>query len=272
MTKHCQWSLFWTSLLQDGDRIVCKLQKSLYGIRQAPRFWYHSLSSVMGGNGFGISCSYIRFYAQTRKMAIFVSWWLACVRQEKRERSIHQPVPGDIFTTSDMVESEEFLCVHQTEPEIDLSHDSYIENFLDRFRRTFCTGGHTQTDLWALPRLGNGIAATKVAKRAIADRPFHELVGPLLCLSSTTRSDGSVAAGAVTLQVAVPRESLLNTRTNLYSTTSEMWRSLPPVACRCWLRCNNQAQNHLWDLHHARGRKYDYTAVSTTVLFFPVDS
>ena len=58
------------------EGLVCRLKKSLYGLRQAPRQWYKKFDSFMLENGFGRleanHCVYIKRYDQGKYIILLL--------------------------------------------------------------------------------------------------------------------------------------------------------------------------------------------------------
>ena len=44
---------------QNGETIVCKLKKSIYGLKQAAKNWYEALANLLISSGFTVEIPYI---------------------------------------------------------------------------------------------------------------------------------------------------------------------------------------------------------------------
>ena len=50
--------------MKDKEDYVCKLNKSLYGLKQVPRHWYLKFDSIIGERGYKRNSSYHCLYFQ----------------------------------------------------------------------------------------------------------------------------------------------------------------------------------------------------------------
>jgi hypothetical protein len=52
--------------LSDNPKLVCKLKKDLYGLKQVPRAWYHRLDTYLKDKGFKRGTVYNNLYIKTK--------------------------------------------------------------------------------------------------------------------------------------------------------------------------------------------------------------
>ena len=68
------------------EKMVCKLKKSLSGLKQAPREWYHKFHSFMLSQGYKRSVR-ITVYTQSKLQMVVCSFssfmWMICLLQER---------------------------------------------------------------------------------------------------------------------------------------------------------------------------------------------
>ncbi|KAE8735021.1 hypothetical protein F3Y22_tig00000483pilonHSYRG00001 [Hibiscus syriacus] len=127
---------------QTGDRgqnLVCKLQKALYGLRQAPRNWFHKLQQCLCDMGFRPSRADSSLFIHgtshdTTYVVVYVDDILVTGSSEKRINEVKKQL-HDRFSLKDLALIHYFLgieAVHTTTGMF-LNQKKYVEELLTKF-------------------------------------------------------------------------------------------------------------------------------------------
>lgn len=172
---------------------VCKLNKSLYGLKQSPRCWNTRFNDFILSLGFNRSrsdyCLYIYKGCETMFILLYVDDVLI-VGNETEIKSIKEKLSEE-FEMTDMGELKYFLGLHINRDMkngiLRINQKRCIENILKRFNMEECKGIATpiETNLKLLK--GNGLLRT--------EKPFRELIGCLMYVMLGTRPDICLAVG-----------------------------------------------------------------------------
>ncbi|CAL8990174.1 unnamed protein product [Prunus brigantina] len=135
-------------VLKGRENLVCKLQKSIYGLKQASRQWYLKFGEVIKSQSFIDNpvdeCIYMRFNGKDFIILLLyvddillASSNLSLLHDTKRMLSTH-------FDMSDLGEANYVLGIEISRDRdrklIGLSQKAYIEKILKRFNMENCTG------------------------------------------------------------------------------------------------------------------------------------
>ena len=174
------------------SRKVARLNKSLYGLKQASRTFYEKLVSDLKTVGFEQSMSdrcVLRFMMEDDVMGVIpVDDILFAVSKSLAEVVVE--ALGDSLPTKNLCEVKfffgwEFIRDREART-IEISHESYIRSVLERFN--ICRSSSIPDSL------ANDSRSSKEDEEA-RDVPFREVVGSLMWIASQTRPHMSNAMG-----------------------------------------------------------------------------
>lgn len=193
--------------------MVCKLLKSLYGLKQSPRNWYLLCSgfivNVMGYTACASDpCLFLKRSRSGRLIYLFLfvdDMQVAFYRQDAEEWAEDKAKLRKRFDVKDLGESKWMLGMHITRDRskrtIKLDQELYVSKALERFGLTQCKSSHTPASQSSGKveddRDGGGDEAPL--------RLYQEKVGTLLYSSISTRPDVSYAVNQLTRHMQAPR-------------------------------------------------------------------
>lgn len=185
---------------EDGTNRVCKLKKSLYGLKQSSRVWNIRLNETLLKFGLKRSkidpCVYFLINGpKIIVVAIYVDDVLIFTNDISLENRLKSELCAD-FKMQDMGEATSVLGVRITRNKddnsiaIDQSH--YIAEMLKRFGMTDCNAVSTPLD--PNQKISSKMCPTDdQGKAEMASKPYMEAVGSLLFAAQNTRPDISYA-------------------------------------------------------------------------------
>ncbi|GBM51785.1 Retrovirus-related Pol polyprotein from transposon TNT 1-94 [Araneus ventricosus] len=171
----------------DGTRKVCKLNKSFYGLKQAPKQWFHKFQQFMNKVKFKQStsdpCIFIR-KEKGRKIIIclYVDDLLIAGSDPDEVKTVINLLQNE-FEMSKSAPATEFLGIRLvfTPTELKLDQEEYIDKMLKDLNMSDCKPCSTPLE----PKC----TSTDFANSELFEGPFRELRGSLLYLAVTTRPD-----------------------------------------------------------------------------------
>ena len=172
------------------EGLVCRLRKSIYGLKQSPRCWNSALDIHLKKMGFvqtaGDPCLYMVTEGEMFLIAVYVDDILLAGKSDERMTAVKQALSQQ-FTVKDMGELHYFLGLkviqnHET-GSVWIGQQSYTENILKRFGMEDSKTIRTPVD-----------TSTKLVKAGDTDtcvdqQLYQSAVGSLLYLSIATRPD-----------------------------------------------------------------------------------
>eukprot|EP00047_Mylnosiga_fluctuans_P021649 m.107308 g.107308 ORF g.107308 m.107308 type:complete len:1346 (+) comp8977_c1_seq1:110-4147(+) len=193
-----------------GERLVCKLRKSLYGLRQAPRAWYEKLHGVLVQLGFKRTEVDNSFYVYTSPdinatilLPFHVDDFLVIGPDRQRVEAFIAAL-SQHFDLEDYGPASEFLGIgidrDWNAGTLTLSQQRYAEDVLERFQMTDCNP--TRTPLAANQVLVAGGTPLPKADHA----RYREMVGSINYLATMTRPDLSNAVSQLARFLAAPTD------------------------------------------------------------------
>jgi transposase InsO family protein len=156
---------------------VFKLNKALYGLREAPKCWNQRFDDFAVSNGLDRSRNDFCLYTgKDIWLLIFVDDILVAGKYEKVVERLKKE-----FNAKDLGVPRHFLgtvlvCEGDT---ISISQESFIEKILGRFRMEDCKGANTPME----PHFQID------SSEEIVDVPYRELIGSLMYISMISRPD-----------------------------------------------------------------------------------
>lgn len=192
---------------QEGSgNMVCLLNKSLYGLRQAPREWYLKLRSELENLGFKVSYADAGMYVlDLQGDTVVLIAWVDDLRVYAKLSSSIAHVKSrvsSLFKIREIGESNTFIGMQilrdQAAGTVKLSQAHTIPGLLEKFGMTACKPASTPLPL--------GVQLTKTSGPQLDTQvfPYCSLVGSLLYLSICTRPDLAQAVGVLSRFMSRP--------------------------------------------------------------------
>jgi hypothetical protein len=179
----------------NGKTLVCKLLKSLYGLKQAGRNWYHTLRDYLISLGFkptiSDSCLFVRqFNGRFQYACIWVDD-IIYVSQNQHDAKQFETDMTQRFKVSDISELNWFLGmkIEKTQQGIEITQTKYIEKLLERFGMTDCKGAATVVEEKTTLTKNDCPREGSIEQIEMVNNDYRGLVGSLNYLSHTTRPD-----------------------------------------------------------------------------------
>ena len=170
------------------NKLVCKLKKSIYGLKQAAKNWYQELSNFLIQQGFERSKHhYCLFLKKKEDDKLYVLTWiddLVIAGNSQTKIDKLKSSPESKFKMDD-IDLDWFLGMQilKTEKEITLDQEKYTQNILEQFNMQNCKPSKTPAEI----NLKLEVAQEDSVR--IDSHEFRSLVGSLLYLAKQTRPD-----------------------------------------------------------------------------------
>lgn len=185
-----------------NERLVCKLRKSIYGLKQASRQWYKKFDSVISSFGFTENLVDEGVYLKTvGSKFIFLILYVDDILLASSNLKLLKDTKSFLSSNFDMKDLGEASYVLGIEIKRDrargllgLSQQNYITKVLKRFGMETCSYGEVP--------MSKGDKLTKQQcpkndheKAEMESKPYARLVGSLMYAQVCTRPDLSFAVG-----------------------------------------------------------------------------
>ena len=182
--------------------LVCKLEKSMYGTKQAPRCWNKKINSVLANElGFvrsdGDPCLYVKRTKEGVMMiALYVDDLLLATKTKSQTTWIKNML-SDRFDMKDLGEAQVCLGLEiardRKQKKLWLTQKSYMEKILNRFGMGECKPVATPMEEPKSP--DERIEVISDQDVDAIDVPYREAIGSLMYLMIGSRPDISYAVG-----------------------------------------------------------------------------
>ena len=166
-----------------GEKLVCRLNKSIYGWKQAANNWYKELANFLLRQGFTRSRNNHCLFARSEEEDhTFILTWVDDIIVASRSMTVISDVKKALKATFHMEDRGRLhwflgLRIRQEEGKVTIDQERYIEIMLERFQMDQCKPSRTPADLnLKLQTAQNG-------------DEYRSLVGSLLCLAEQMRPD-----------------------------------------------------------------------------------
>lgn len=188
------------------DKLVCKLKKSLYGLKQSPRCWNTVLDGFLKSLGFlqatADQCIYTRLASNVQTIiAVYVDD-LVIMSETTAELDNVKSSLSSKFKMKDLGEIHHCLGVSiaRGDKSLKLSQSLYIQQLLKRFNMEDCNPVGTPAAV--------DVKLQKEDGSKPANQPLYQsIVGSLLYAACATRPDISYAVGVLSKFNAAPTET-----------------------------------------------------------------
>lgn len=188
----------------DGSGRVCRLNKAIYGLKQASRQWNIKLNKALIDSGFSRSSLDPCVYAQRNgKFLVYVAVYVDDLLIFSNNVSMKNKLKNSLsyhFKMKDLGEAKSCIGIHITrnrqDGKIYLDQTKYIDCILDKFGMNECNPIKTPTDV--NQRLTKEMAFNSEGElHDMSGVPYQEVVGSILYLAQCTRPDIAFAVGMV---------------------------------------------------------------------------
>ena len=199
-----------------SEKLVCKLQKSIYGLKQSGRNWNAMLHTCLVENAklccavhfvqnSADTCVYTR--ESNNEKVILIIWvddLIIAANNESVMKNVKRMLT-ERFKMKDMGKMQHFLGIdfEQTDGVVKMSQERFVNKVLDRFGMQDCKPRETPCE----PKL----EYTENAERMQDLRKYREAVGSLIYLSTCTRPDISFVVSKLSQHFAEPTVEHWNT-------------------------------------------------------------
>jgi hypothetical protein len=194
------------------EHLVCKLKKSLYGLKQSPRLWYQKFDAFMKTQGYTRSNEDACLYTKTCSDGSFITLILyvddmLIVGKNKGELSSLKKNLGQNFDMKDLGDAKHILGMRITRDRskrcIYLSQAEYISKVLKRFNME--SAKPLSTPLPTYVKLSTCDCPTSDEDKEFMSKvPYQSAVGSLMYAMVATRPDIAFAVGAVSRFMSNP--------------------------------------------------------------------
>lgn len=190
---------------QGSPSLVCKLNKAIYGLKQASRAWFLTVYSVLISLGFAQSKSDASLFHKSSKDGIvyilsYVDDMLITGSSPTSVRAVIQQISRH-FSLKDLGEVNHFLGIQvsKTKQGMHLGQAGYIKDLLKKAKMDDAKGCPT-------PMISNCELSKVVGNPTVECKTYRSIVGGLQ-YATITRPDISYAVNKVSQYVAAPLDT-----------------------------------------------------------------
>ena len=172
----------------DGEKLVCRLNNSNDGLKQAANNWYKELANFLLRQRFTRSrndnCLFARAEAEGHT---FILVWVDII-VASRSMTVISDVKKALESTFHMEDRGRLhwflgLKIRREDGKVTVDQERYIETMLERFHMDQCKPSRTQADL------NLKLQTAQSGDEEVDQRIYRSLVGSLLYLAKQTRPD-----------------------------------------------------------------------------------
>ena len=182
---------------QGEEHLVCKLNKSIYGLKQSPRCWNTALDTHLTEMGFTQSNSDPCIYRSDEGgeifyLGVYVDDIILAGRSEDQVKEVKAAL-SQKFEIKDMGKLHHFLGISVVQNEqsktVWIGQPAYTKNVLTKFGMQDCTPVNTPVDI------GSKLETTSDEDEHTDQQQYQSAIGSLMYLAVSTRPDISYALG-----------------------------------------------------------------------------
>ena len=179
------------------EHLVCKLRKSLYGLKQSPRCWNAKFSDHMHKAGFeqsqADSCVFVR-HEPIAMVAVYVDD-LIIITKTTEEMNRLKECLSNRFKMKDMGELHYCLGISieqdKERKSLYMHQKQYIANMIEKYGLSDCKPASTPADI------NVKLTKSEAESNAVDPVKYQSIVGSLLYVAIATRPDIAQAVGVV---------------------------------------------------------------------------
>ena len=189
------------------EHLVCRLKRSIYGLKQSPRCWNHALDGRLKEMGFKQTSSDPCIYVSTDSegemfiIAVYVDDIILGGRSESKMEEVKKELSQQ-FKMKDLGPLHHFLGVTVTQDQgtgqVWMGQPTYTEQLLHKFGMSDCKPVRTPVN----PEVK--LTPCENEDNVYNQKMYQAAVGSLLYLSTKTRPDIAYAVGSVARFCAKP--------------------------------------------------------------------
>ncbi|KAH9762162.1 Integrase catalytic domain-containing protein [Citrus sinensis] len=194
------------------ENLVCRLNKSLYRLKQAPKCWYKRFDSFIMSLGYNrLSSEHCAYYKRFEDndfiiLLLYVDDMLVAGPNKDRIQELKAQLARE-FEMKDLGPANKILGMQihrdRNNRKIWLSQKNYLKKILRRFNMQDCKS--ISTPLFVNFKLSSSMCRSNEAERKEMPRvPYASAVGSLMFAMICTRPDIAQAVGAVSRYMANP--------------------------------------------------------------------
>lgn len=187
-----------------GEKKVCRLKRSIYGLKQSSRRWYFRFHEAITAFGFYMAdedhCVYVM---KSKEGIMFLSLYVDDILLASNNMEMINAAKGwlsSVFKMKDMGEARFVLGVEimRNRPKklLGLCQETYIKKVLERFRMNKSKPVDTPVDKGQFLSLDQ-CPKTDLEKKQMSDVPYASAIGSLMYAMLCTRPDICYAVGLV---------------------------------------------------------------------------
>lgn len=187
-----------------GEGLVCKLEKSLYGLKQSGRNWNKILHDCLTEDDFAQNPADHCVYAKETEggkviIIIWVDDLIIAASNDKIMKKVKEMLSAK-FKMKDLGSLKHFLGIDfkQSDGCVKMSQEKYVNKILERFNMQNCKPRETPCD--------QKLDYTENAVKMDDVRMYREAVGSLIYLTTCTRPDLSFVVSKLSQYFAEPTE------------------------------------------------------------------
>ena len=190
--------------VKEGEKLVCKLEKSIYGLKQSGRNWNEMLHKCLTDDNFTQNPADHCVYAKESKgekvmIAIWVDDLIIAASNTKSLQKVKNMLSTK-FKMKDLGRIKHFLGMDfsQSKGCVKVSQKRYVSKILERFDMQECRVRETPCD--------QKLDYTEDAPKMVDVRKYREAVGSLLYLTTCTRPDLCFVVSKLSQHFAEPTD------------------------------------------------------------------
>jgi histone deacetylase 1/2 len=188
--------------------MVCLLKKSIYGLKQSSRTWFHTLRAALLKNGFvqllADTCVFVHV-ARSLVLSVHVDDIIllaaSLVAKEWLVKALLKA-----FKIKDLGLVSHYLGfeVSFSPGKVHICQESYVQRVLERFQMSTCSGKSTPHQP-GVKLLSTSESERPQAEADMEDRPYRSIIGSLLYACLGTRPDIAFAVLALAQFSSLPK-------------------------------------------------------------------
>ena len=187
---------------ENENKLVCKLKKSIYGLKQASRQWYLKFNRIITSFGFTENtvdhCIYLKVSGSRFMILVLYVDDILLASNDLGMIYETKKYLKNNFDMKDMGEATFVIGIEiyrdRSRGLLELSQEAYIKNVLKRFRMEWCNAQNvlmTKGDRFSKEQC----LRNEIERQQMVTYPYAAAIGCLMYAQTCTKSDISFAVG-----------------------------------------------------------------------------